>query len=208
MGEEWNLEYQKEGKLVFTFPSDHSLTGNTYVSPEVLLAIGALGDLNPSVWTSICSYAAEEFPDLFAQPNVEVRAIEAVRTLCDKLLVIHRLCVSDPPVPKGQSRHFYDVVALSSSRAWKDLIAKPGLLNQAIEHERLAYARGGNQYYEGLQPGDLRLVPGERQSPSLENDYRTMSDEMLWGEHPEFGEMLETLEALQAQLQETWRPSA
>ena len=201
--EHWSLEYQEAGKLVFTFPFDRSLTVDSYVSPRVLLAIGALGDLTPSVAVSVSSYAAEEFPNAFDHPTVQVRAIEAVRTLCDKLLVIHRLCVSDAPFPSEQSRHFYDVVALSSSTAWEHLLREPGLLTQAITHERLAYPRGGSRYYEELRPGDLQFVPRQETLASLKSDYRTMSTEMIWGESPSFETMMSTLEVLQAELQQT-----
>jgi hypothetical protein len=198
VGPSWRLSDSGEGVIRFLFPADPGLTAGTYLRPEVRLEIGGLSDLEPNERMPVRPYAAEEVSDAFSQPSTEVRVVLARRTLCDKLLLLHRLNADGADVPPEQSRHFYDVAMLARSSAREELLDFPRLLTHAIDYEGLAFPRTGVDYDE-LRPRDLRLSPSERQVPSLRRDYEAMV-EMFSGEPPSVEDVLAEISGLEADL--------
>jgi dihydroxyacetone kinase len=59
----------------------------------------------------------------------------------------------------------------------------------------------GWAHYELARPGNLRLVPRAERHAALERDYRNMGV-MIFGEPPAFDSIIETLAALEQQINE------
>lgn len=63
--------------------------------------------------------------------------------------------------------------------------------------QKFYYAKGA--HYETATLETIRLVPGERIHKELEDDYQAMRN-MIYGNIPEFEEILEFLEKLQEEI--------
>lgn len=198
-GPSWQLRDDGEGVVTFGFPADPDLTVGSYLRPEVSLEIGGLSDLEPSGTWQVVPYAAEVVPEAFTQKATNVRVVLARRTLCDKLLLLHRLNTSGEDLPAEHSRHFYDVAKIADSPVRAELLADPGLLWRAIDYEGRTFPRGGIDY-AALRPSDLRLSPADSLVPSLQRDYEAMR-EMFFSDPPGMAEIASALRGLEADLQ-------
>lgn len=194
----WGLEDVGRGCITFRVPADAELTEGSYLKPEVRLEIGGLSDLEPHSVMSVTPYAAEVVPEVFSQKEVEVQVLSATRTLCDKLLLLHRFNAL-AEVPQEQSRHFYDVAELTESPARDELLEDLSLLDRAIDYERRTFPRKGIDY-ESLSAADLRVAPPSVLMSSLRRDYASMR-EMFFAEPPDLEEISERLTRLESDLQ-------
>jgi hypothetical protein len=72
------------------------------------------------------------------------------------------------------------------------------LLAQVVRHKETFYPSAWARY-DFAQPGTLHLVPTERRMGTLERDYRNMGL-MIFGEPPPFDLIMETLVALEKEI--------
>ena len=70
-----------------SYPASFSVD---YIRPKVVLEIGPLASWVPSASHSIRPCAAEEFPQLFAEPECQVIATSAERTFWEKATILHQ----------------------------------------------------------------------------------------------------------------------
>jgi predicted nucleotidyltransferase component of viral defense system len=166
-----------------------------YVRPEVRLEIGPLASWEPFALHQIQPYAAEAFPDVFADPTCPVIAINAERTFWEKATLLHQEAHRTDAVPARYSRHYYDLYKMAESgvheRALKDL----QLLECVVEFKQRFYPCRWARY-EDAKPGNFKLIPSKPQRAELEKDYRAM-EIMIFGEIPDFDAILKTLQELQ-----------
>ena len=195
---DWSLSYEGKGNVHFAFPGA-GLEKSDYFRPYVLLEIAAMGDLEPSETSEIQPYAAEYFPQLFNDPSFQVSVIASRRTLCDKVLLLHRVHHLSEEIPVEHARHYYDVAMLYQSSAWEGLSSDMDLLAHASKYEQASYPRK-DASYETMQRGTFRIVPREDQLPSLRADYKKMSQNMLFSGGPELEEVLAAVKELESEL--------
>lgn len=173
---------------------------DNYLRPEVLLKIGPLASWLPYEERRISCYAADAFPDVFEQHECMVRVIKAERTFWEKATILHHEAhrpVENPQSPR-YSRHYYDLVKMAQSPVKESALADTGLLASVVEFKKRFYPRGWARY-DLAQPGTLELVPKEHILASVRYDYRAMKN-MIFGEPPEFEEILAVLQELQEEI--------
>lgn len=193
----WQLIDAGDGVINFTFPADADLSTGTYLRPDVRLEIGGLSDLEPNETKRVSPYAAE-VSEPFDRHETQVQVVLARRTLCDKLLLLHRLNTSGTDLPAEHSRHFYDVAMMVGSAVRREFLDDPELLPHAIAYEGRTFPRAGIDY-DALLPSDLRLSPPEELMPSLRKDYEDMR-EMFFSEPPALASIIKALEELESDL--------
>jgi hypothetical protein len=170
----------------------------SYIRPEVRLEIGPLASWVPSSVRTIHPYAADTFPNAFAESDCTVVAIDAERTFWEKATILHQEAHRPGTIPARYSRHYYDLCKLAGSPVKDAALADHALLQAVVEFkERFYYSSWA--HYDLAQPGSFRLVPPENQWPALERDYRAMRD-MFYREPPEFDEVLRALQALEGEI--------
>ena len=180
-------------KYPAAFPDD-------YLRPEVRLEIGPLASWLPFEERTITCYAAEAFPDVFEQSECLVRVIKAERTFWEKATILHHEAhrPEGNPQPPRYSRHYYDLAKMAQSPVKENALADTGLLASVVEFKQRFYPRGWARY-DLAKPATLCLVPEGHVLASAKADYRAMEN-MIFGEVPEFDEILAVLQMLQEEI--------
>jgi hypothetical protein len=171
--------------------------GLQYISPQVVLELGTHAEFIPRDEFSIRPFAAEEFPRLFAEPEIRVAALLAKRTFWEKATILHAQYHRGPgkPFPARYSRHYYDVAMLSQTPIEDEAFADLQLLRDVVRHKSTFYPAAWARYDLAV-PGTLRLAPASAGVAALKLDYRNMAT-MIFGDPPRFESVMEKLTALE-----------
>ena len=175
------------------FPDD-------YLRPQVRLEIGPLASWLPYEERRISCYAAEAFPKVFEQRECTVKVIKAERTFWEKATILHHEAYRPEgnPQPPRYSRHYYDLAKMAQSPVKARALADPEILASVVAFKQRFYPWGWARY-DVAKPGSLVLVPGGHVLTSAKSDYRAMEN-MIFGEAPDFEEILAVLQALQEEI--------
>ena len=182
--------------VCFAYPrmfSEHAIL------PVIRLEIGALAAWTPTQEAVITSFAAEQYPQAFQQPCSVLRTVSPGRTFWEKVTILHKEAFrTNGKFPSRYSRHYYDLWCMTQSpvknSAYKDL----ELLRQVVAFKDRFYP-AGSAHYEMAKPGSMRLMPPEDCLSVLKADYEHMKN-MIFGEQPEFDEILARIEKTEKEI--------
>jgi len=214
-GGSWQIELdpddEEQQTVLFRYPagSRPGKSESRYLRPLVRLEMGARGEHWPSNDALISSYAAQEFPNLFKDPACMVKVVAAERTFWEKATILHMWfhANADKKLSDRQSRHYYDVVRLYQSGIGQRALQDLELLKAVSRHKMVFFARAWARFDEAI-PGTLRLVPPVFRIPELERDYQSMCEEMIFGDAPRLGDILDILREIERQVNERVLPGA
>jgi len=200
-GDAWSLEVSAQDPNVvrFRYPTA-SAKALPYVFPQVVLELGTHAEFVPHDRFTIRSFAAEEFPNVVTDGDVAVVALLAKRTFWEKATILHAEYYrpAERALPDRYSRHYYDVSMLAQGPIRAEALSDLELLAQVVRHKETFYPSGWARY-DMARPGSFRLVPREERLAALERDHRNMGV-MIFGEPPAFDAILETLTALEHEI--------
>jgi hypothetical protein len=173
---------------------------NSYIRPAVRLEIGPLASWVPHQKRTIKPYAAEQLPDVFDNPLCRVIAIKAERNFWEKATILHQEAhrSAERMTPLRYSRHYYDLYKMALKPIKDSALADFGLLKNVANFKMKFYPCTWAKYATA-KPGTIRLVPDEEKIKRLQNDYSAMR-EMIFGEVPEFHEIIGTLAELEQEI--------
>ena len=197
----WRLAVSEQDANVVRFEYPAATTkGLTYVTPQVVLELGTHAEFVPRAQFTIRSFVAEEFPELMADAAAEVEAILAKRTFWEKVTILHAEHHRPPDklFPGRYSRHYYDVAMLSQGPVKVEALADMELLAQVVRHKEAFYPSAWARY-DLARPGSMHLLPTQDRFAALKQDYRDMAV-MIFGEPPAFDGVIETLTALEHEI--------
>ncbi len=189
--------------LLFTFPQTRrtrDLQGLRYVKPIIRIELGARAEHQPYEMHKIQSYAAEDFPQLFSNPECEIKVLAAERTFWEKATILHdqfHRSEADKTAERS-SRHYYDLFKLASTDIARRAINNIGLLENVVENKKIFFTRSASKYDEALT-GDLHLSPNPDRIPALKTDYEKMG-EMFFSEPPKLDTILKELARLEEEI--------
>jgi hypothetical protein len=172
-----------------------------YLRPEIRLEIGPLAMWVPNAEYEIKPYMAEAFPDVFEVPSCKVKAIKAERTFWEKATILHAEAFrpESKQLSLRYSRHYYDLAMMAADPSVKvEALINLDLLHTVAEFKAKFYPASWANY-DLARPGTFRLMPTEKNIGMLAHDYEQMKV-MLFGEVPPFNELLESLQALEAEI--------
>lgn len=169
------------------------------ILPVVRLEIGALAAWTPAKQVEITSYAAQQYPKVFRHPATSILTVAPERTFWEKATILHKEAFrTNGRFPARYSRHYYDLWCMDKppvrTAAYEDL----ALLERVVRFKERFYP-AGSAHYELAKPGTMRLLPPEEYLPILREDYEHMKN-MIFGETPEFGEIMECMERLEREI--------
>jgi hypothetical protein len=198
---DWRLSVSEHDASVVRFQYPTATTKPlSYVTPQVVLELGTHAEFVPRARFGIRSFVAEEFPKLMADAVAEVEAILAKRTFWEKATILHAEHYRPPDrlFPGRYSRHYYDVAMVAQGPVKAEALADMELLAQVVRHKEAFYPSAWARY-DLARPGSMRLLPTEDRFAALRQDYRDMAV-MIFGEPPTFGDVIETLSALEHEI--------
>ncbi len=172
----------------------------SYLRPEVRLEIGPLAEWTPSHETAITPFVEEFNPGALEDAVTKVLTIDVERTFWEKITILHKIAnfPESKTLPARYARHLYDVYCMGHSevknRAFerRELLARDVLFKQKFYYTKASH-------YETATLKDVVLIPSERIRNELRSDYQQMK-EMIYGEIPDFEEILQYLEVLQEEI--------
>jgi hypothetical protein len=163
-------------------------TGNSYVSPSVMLEFGARSTGEPSQIHDVVCDAAACLPEL-EFPTAQPRTMKAERTFWEKATAIHVFCLQGKLRGERFARHWYDLVRLDDAGIAEVAFADRKLAQAVAEHKSWFFAAkdadGHVIDYHKAVSGDLKLVPEGAARATLEDDYRRMVEDGLVMDEPE-----------------------
>ncbi|MBI4892590.1 MAG: nucleotidyl transferase AbiEii/AbiGii toxin family protein [Acidobacteria bacterium] len=190
----WTLKVDEQDPNVvrFLYPSG-TRQFVSYMAPQVVLELGTHAEFVPRDRFVIRAFAAEEFPKLMSEPDVEVAAILAKRTFWEKVTILHAEYhrPAERPLPGRYSRHYYDVAMLTRGVVKDEALADLDLLERVVRHKQTFYPSAWCRY-DLARPGTLRLAPSADRVTALRQDYREMAV-MLFDEPPRFEEIVNSV---------------
>lgn len=166
--------------------------------PAIMLEIGPLAAWVPSITKEIMPFAAEDFPAVFEVPQCSVVAIKAERTFWEKATILHQQSYRTTDMPKGYSRHYYDLFRLAGTQIKDDALSDLDLLKDVVTFKERFY-RSPWARYDLAKPGSFRLMPTERGNAELQKDYSEMQP-MIFHSIPSWKEILTGISNLEAEI--------
>ena len=169
-----------------------------YISSTVKVEVSGRSMREPVVQGTVRSIIDENYPDaVFAGTPVDVRVVSAERTFLEKMFLLHEELAKPPEQIRvsRMSRHIYDLERMSNAGVADNALADENLYRKVVEHRRKYIGLKGFDYNE-LYPQTIRIVPTDTTSKMWRDDYKTMREQMVYGEAPMYDELLEFLSAL------------
>lgn len=190
-----------DGQAVkFAYPNSFS---DASILQEIRLEIGALAAWTPAQKQAITPYAAQQYGHLFEQPSTEILAVLPERTFWEKVTILHREAFrpADREFPSRYSRHYYDLYCIAQSKVKGNALSDEELLHRVVEFKdkfyRCPWAR-----YDLADFGTIQLMPPEYNISKLRDDYDHMQN-MLFGNKPDFDEIMSGIKALESEINRT-----
>lgn len=172
---------------------------NNYISPEVKIELGCIGQLEPTQDGYIQPLVVN-FSNIFLN-KTRVNVLNPLRTLFEKTMAIHTKTSKTSTNADRFSRHLYDIYMLLSNKQIKhqvfnnlDLFLKSVLFNQKIDGINTTNLTS-------LLNGDLKLTSdfGSANFKLFEEDYKSMRP-MIYGQIPRFDIILSVLKEYEEDL--------
>lgn len=202
---EWTLEPDPDdpdGQTLLLFYPTSFPEQASYLRRAVKIEMGARSDTEPTESRKIRPYISNAFPSLFLKSGTNVRAVMPKRTFWEKAMLLHEESFRPEANKKGQkamARHYYDLYRMLQARIGDQACQDLDLLRRIVAH-RQVFFRYTWVDYSTMRPGQLQLIPAEAELPAWKSDYESMQQEMLYGDSPEFEEILEVVGKFQDQL--------
>ena len=193
------LDASDSQTVVFRYPN---VFESLYLSPSVRLEIGPLAAWTPTEKKPIQPYIADAFPDAFPDMSVIVDTILPERTFWEKATVLHHEAnrPMNSNMPARYARHYYDLFMMADTDVKTKAFKNLELLYDVIAFKTKFYPRKWAQYEKAI-PSTIRLIPPKERIACLKEDYQNM-EEMLYGQRPDFDEIIERIMQLEDELHE------
>ena len=187
----------KPFNINITYPASFE---DAYLRPEILLEIGPLASWLPSGSFKISSYASQKFPDIFDKPLCRVNAIVAKRTFWEKATILHQEAHrgEEKSLLPRYSRHYYDLAMMAKADVKNEALLDLELLQQVIDFKQKFYHAKWAKF-DKAKPNTMKLTPPDFRIAELKKDYKSM-EYMIFSNHLHFEEILDTLKALEDEI--------
>lgn len=200
LDDEFSLHIEEDDPQTVCFGYPKSFQEGS-ILPVVRLEIGALAAWTPAKRTEITSYAAQQYPPVFRHSTTSILTVAPERTFWEKVTILHKEAFRiNGKFPARYSRHYYDLWCMDTSPVKAAAYGNLELLERVVRFKERFYP-AGSAHYERAKPGTMRLLPPEDCIPLLREDYEHMKN-MIFGETPEFEEIMDCMERLEREINE------
>jgi len=169
-----------------------------YLKPRVQIEIGCRSLYEPFEKREIISWVDKTYSDApFAQIPVKIPSVLAERTFLEKIFLLHE--EYKRPVEKSRvnrlSRHLYDVYQIATTELAEKALNNKMLYETIVKH-RYSFTRLSGVDYNSHNPNTINIIPSESALSLWEEDYRTMQEQMIYGDSPSFSLLISLLKDL------------
>ncbi len=209
-----SLEPEPDGEGDNTYPEPRKLYVKyksawaeplAYLSPVVMLEVGARSLLEPNVQTEITSMVEDLFPAIQTTlvPSKIATAV-AAKTFLEKIFLIHEMFSVEGQGVKTErkSRHLYDLSRMMD-KDFAIAAIKDDELWESIRHHREIFTSVRGMDYTPDVRKRIVLVPRPDIIKAWEDDYNRMSTAMIFGEKPSFADLVNRMKTLEECLRAT-----
>jgi len=205
-GKPWKVELDPNGeKLFIHYPS--AIESSGYLESSVLLEFGVRNVAEPFESHTVKTYIAEEEKDVIF-PEAKVAVLALLRTYWEKATLAHVEYhrTEQRKSAARWSRHWYDLYQLSGDLNQICADKSHDILNQVVKHKKDFFHHSFANYDDCIA-GGLRLVPKRDLRELLALDFESMINAgMFYKEPPKFDIILERLQKVEDEINESRRP--
>lgn len=173
-----------------------------YIQPRVQIEISCRSLREPFEKREVLSLVDETYPESeFSQQAVQIPSVLPERTLLEKVFLLHE----EFQRPKEKirvdrlSRHLYDIYQISKKNYAAKAIENKDLYETIVKH-RHSFTRLGGVDYNLHQPQTINFIPPKEMLSAWEADYKTMQEQMIHGDSPNFTDLIQSLTTLKNSL--------
>ncbi len=178
--------------IIFKYPAIYN---DNYIKPQVKLELGTLAAKIPIEVKTVTPYIEEYLKDTINGYEFKVNVVSAVRTLFEKMTILHSEANRSSNHPIRYARHYYDTYMLINSPIYQNALNQIKLLKDVVEFNMKFYHSSRSKYNEMLE-GNLKLVPSEAAIKVFAADYENMK-QMFFGEIPKFNEIMNKIQTIE-----------
>ena len=171
------------------------LPEDPYIKEYVKLEFSSRSPLGPREFRSIEPFVSELSPMIQFAPS-SVPTVTPVRTFLEKVFLLHEEFQKDHPRHRRMSRHLYDLYMMDKAGYGEKALADRELYSSIVEHRSVFNAIRGIDY-SGHSPENLSILPPSEMMPLWEEDYRFMREQFIYGEAPDFPELISHIRSIQ-----------
>ncbi len=178
-----------------------------YIQPRVLIEVGARSLKEPFEEKPIQSIVAKVFEGQpFSDSPKAIPVVLPKRTFLEKAFLLHEefLKAEGSAKLERMSRHLYDLFMLMDTEHGIGALQDEELYKVILEHRKKFNALRGMEYSHH-KPALIDFIPPEHQLEAWKRDYQVMGESMIYGEAPEFDQLIQQLKLLRDRFREiTW----
>ena len=90
----------------------------------------------------------------------------------------------------------YDLYMMDKAGVTQQALSDRDLYGSLVEHRSIFNAIRGIDYTKHT-PGNLSILPPKDYLPLWEEDYKAMQEQFIYGESPDFRELIESIRSIQ-----------
>ena len=173
---------------------------STYIADEVKVEVSVRSLRMPFSKVKLHSLLDEFYLNpAYSETPFEVEVVDSHKTFLEKAFLLHEEFIKPD---KGNirtermSRHLYDLTVMANTEVEQKALADHDLYDYLIKHRRW-YSRLSWIEYDGLGHETISFIPTGDFLELYKTDYRSMQEQMIYGETVTFEQMIETLKELQ-----------
>ncbi|MDR3716068.1 MAG: nucleotidyl transferase AbiEii/AbiGii toxin family protein [Puia sp.] len=171
-----------------------------YLKPEVQVEVSSRSFLEPNEQKPIGSILYQYFPnEAYKEDPLLVPVVVPRKTFLEKAFLLHE----EFSKPEGgkirvlrMSRHFYDMIKMHAAGITQEALADKELYEALVTHRRYYSRISYMGDYTALSRASISFIPPPDLVESFKEDYQYMSENMLYGERPEYDAVLLELQEL------------
>lgn len=202
------LEAEPDGEGNGTYPEPRKLfvkyssvlqSPSNYLSPEVMLEVGARSLMEPSEKACVTSMVENVFSEIHTSEDAGLVATALPgKTFLEKAFLIHEMFSVDGVGANAErkSRHLYDLMKMMEKDFATAAIKDKDLWESIRHHREIFTSMKGVDYSKEVYKR-IVLVPRPDILKLWEEDYRKMSSSMIYGTAPPFNELIHKMKVLQ-----------
>lgn len=178
-----------------------------YLPQRVLIEIGSRSLMEPSESKPIKSIIGSVFMNQnFVIEPFEVVVVIPTRTFLEKIFLLHEefFKPKDKIRHLRMTRHLYDLERLMDHSYGKEALEDKKMFQTIVEHRKKYTPLRGIKYDLHTQQ-TLNFIPPETMIELWEEDYKTMRENMFYGESLEFEELIKRLKKLNERFKDKYQ---